>query len=129
MTADAGKLRAKAQRARARHGARLGISTRDLEYVYGWTTAAMVATYEAAIDAGVCPYHGGPYDNYGDDLTVDVTDPTLAPYWGANTRACCATCNKRMGRRSPIALAVADAERASPPPAPVAQLDLFGGAS
>jgi len=70
---------------------------------YGWVFDRML--HEAQhVYANGCQYCGEPFAAMGHgltDLTLDIFDPVLPPYYPANIRWVCATCNREKSRTPP----------------------------
>ncbi len=70
---------------------------------YGWDPDRM--SHEAQhVYANGCQYCGESFANMGHglwDITLDVFDPNTPPYYPANTRWVCGTCNRAKSRTPP----------------------------
>ena len=79
---------------------------------YGWDDYDKIAREMEATFDGVCKICGKPYK--GDpskgiepmghgraDMTVDIIDRTLEPFYADNTRLACLTCNSSKGLKTP----------------------------
>lgn len=92
------RLPAKARSTRARHARSLGCTVDELRHA-GWEDGPMVEAMRRAF-AHVCDYCGDAYANMGNgyaDVTIDIVDRDKAPFWGVNTKICCASCNREKG--------------------------------
>lgn len=88
-----------------RHATRLCIDKNELVNVYGWDTQRLAHDAKHQYTNG-CNYCGEQYSRMGNglaDITLDVQDRNLPPYYCTNTKWCCQTCNRRKGAMSPEA--------------------------
>lgn len=86
-----------------RHALRLGASKEDLVNLYGWDVAQLSHDAKFQYHNG-CNYCGHSYGDMGHglaDITLDVIDRSLPPYYRTNTKWCCQTCNRKKGDRGP----------------------------
>lgn len=78
-------------------------SADELTTKYGWVADEMARDIERTF-ADHCPYclesFGTMAHGLG-DVTLDIVDPTRAPYYKTNVRWVCITCNRAKGRTSP----------------------------
>ena len=70
---------------------------------YGWDARLIADEMKAAFE-GPCRSCGCSFKSMGHgpaDLTVDIINHTLEPFYDYNTRFLCGSCNSRKGRRPP----------------------------
>lgn len=70
---------------------------------YGWGLAQMAHDIEHAYGNG-CPYCHEAFaamEHGLSDVTLDIINPELEPYYGPNTKWACSTCNQAKRQRSP----------------------------
>ncbi len=70
--------------------------------IYGWDTEKIAREMEA-VYGGPCRKCGRLYKTMGhgrDDLTIDIIDLTLEPFYEDNTRFVCGSCNSRKGSKT-----------------------------
>lgn len=80
------------------------VSSKD-EFIskYGWEVGQMAHDIEHGHSNG-CPYCQVPFSEMGNglsDITLDILNPALEPYYTTNTRWACSTCNQAKKRKSP----------------------------
>lgn len=78
-------------------------SKNDFAKRYGWDLDQMAHDIKHAAGNG-CPYCHEMFSEMGNglsDITLDILNPELAPYYTTNTRWACATCNQAKRRLSP----------------------------
>jgi hypothetical protein len=78
------------------------ITPSQLASEYEWDVDRMAHDAKHVYENG-CPNCGEPFRDMGHglhDLTLDITDRTARPVYGANTRWLCMTCNRSKGIRS-----------------------------
>lgn len=71
--------------------------------MYGWDLDRMAADIEHGYKH-VCPYCDEKFTEMGNglsDITLDILNPKMAPYYRTNVRWCCSTCNQTKRRLSP----------------------------
>lgn len=88
-----------------RHAAKLQTTVAVLEYEFGWHFQRMLHDADHAYKNG-CAYCGHAFREMGHglhDLTLDIVEPSTAPFYVTNTRWVCMTCN-RAKSRTPSAL-------------------------
>jgi hypothetical protein len=84
-----------------RHAGRLRMSTEQLRNRYGWEPGRMLHDALQAYRAG-CPYTNKPFTD-PDDLSLDIHDPVLPPFYPSNTRWISQAANRSKARLSPQA--------------------------
>jgi hypothetical protein len=80
-----------------------------MEHHYGWELDRIEADILALLE-GDCPGCHEPVQGLP-DIHIDIRDPDEQPFYGVNTRALCATCNRRKGPKSEMRHAIEEAER------------------
>jgi hypothetical protein len=101
--------RHKARDTRSRHARKYGHTIAHMETYYGWDLDRIETDILTVRDHG-CPRCGEPVQGLP-DIHVNIRKPTAPPFYGANTRVVCATCNKLQGPGEELDLDIADAER------------------
>ena len=93
---NADRFRSKARDTIRRHGQKWGMSPSEFADRFGWTIDAVAHEMEHAWGNGCihCRVSYSDMKNGLWDMTVDIEDPDADPFWGANTRIVCATCNR-----------------------------------
>jgi hypothetical protein len=102
------RFRSKAGSTLRRHGERyikqgLVNSIQDFAEKFGWDINKIEHQLRHDYSNG-CLECGDPYAAMGHglyDITVDIINPSNAPYWGINTRLICQTCNRKKGKTAP----------------------------
>jgi hypothetical protein len=88
-----------------RHAVRLGYSTSVLKDHYQWNSKHIAHYLEHAYKNG-CHYCHKLYRDMGHgftDITIDIIDPRIEPYFHTNVTHCCSTCNRQKSQLSPEA--------------------------
>ena len=94
---------AKARDTIRRHAIRLGVPKEELITRYGWDPHRLAHDAEFQYNNG-CNYCGGQYQDMGhglSDISLDIVDPSAAPYYRTNSKWCCQTCNRKKSNRGP----------------------------
>lgn len=97
------RWRTKVSGTRLRHAKSLGISVYDLEKKYNWDISIMAHEAEHNYTNGCSECHY-PYSGMANglhDITLDIWDKRVEPFYGSNTRWICNTCNQEKGAMSP----------------------------
>ena len=91
-----------------RHAKKFGISRDRLMHHYGWTIEKLrhdaLDHYEHK-GCGLCekPFHKGDTMN---DLTLDILDPKIEPFYSFNVKWICNACNRMKQLASPVVFAI-----------------------
>lgn len=90
----------KAQWTIRKHAKRFEIEHSKFVEVYGWRAEFLAHDAKHAFENG-CPDCRRPFSTMRHgiaDLTLDITNPAEAPFYGKNTRWICGTCNMKKGK-------------------------------
>jgi hypothetical protein len=93
------RWKVKAQDVVRRHATRLGIDRNELVTRYGWDPQLIARDAERhyAIGCNYCPRdYAGPAD-----VTLDILNRNIGPYYCTNTKWCCQGCNRDKGVMTP----------------------------
>ena len=97
------RWKTKVGRTRRTHRESLGISVERLEKSFGWNIEQMAHDGAHAYSNGCTECHD-PYEIMGSglkDITLDIWDPRVEPFYGSNTRWICFSCNSAKGDMTP----------------------------
>jgi len=97
------RWKTKVGRTRRTHRESLGISVERLESSFGWDIDLMAHEGAHAYSNGCSECHD-PYEIMGSglkDITLDIWDPRIEPFYGSNTRWICFSCNSTKGDMIP----------------------------
>ena len=97
------RWREKMIRTRKTHSIKLGISVEDLEHKYGWVIEQMRhdAMFQYQNGCSECHRSFASMDHGLADITLDIWDPRVEPFYGVNTRWVDMTCNRAKGTMVP----------------------------
>lgn len=93
----------KAQNTRRDHAKKLGFSMTQMIDIYEWSDGRMTKTFEEAWER-VCVYCEDPFREMRggiQEMTVDIEDRRLLPFWRSNVAICCRNCNSMKGTMVP----------------------------
>jgi 5-methylcytosine-specific restriction endonuclease McrA len=93
----------KARMAIYSHARKYGIKPVELRNDYGWSIQNVAHKLEF-IYRNSCPYCHRLFKDMGHglrDISLDIINPSLPPYFETNVMAVCQTCNSSKGTRSP----------------------------
>lgn len=105
--------RHKARDTRRHHARRFGIPLKELDEHYGWGIDVIAADIQKTFET-VCQkckqntVRGRRW--VLSEVHIGIEDPTHPPFYGANTRVVCQTCNLRQQRKSSVQMACEEAE-------------------
>jgi hypothetical protein len=97
------RARRKAQNSIATHAEKYAMKPLEFAKRYGWDLERMIYDIMHGHE-NTCPYCWERYDVMGHgltDITLDIVDPKLEPYYRTNVRWCCATCNREKASMAP----------------------------
>lgn len=86
-----------------RHAAKYDMLPTDFSKKFGWKIDSMEHDLNHTYSNG-CQYCRRSFKSMGHgyaDITIDIHDRERAPFYGANTRWICLTCNREKGTMSP----------------------------
>jgi len=86
-----------------RHAEKLKLSRQALEEQFGWAFDRMLHEAQHAYANG-CSYCGAAFRDMGhglSDITLDILNPAMPPYYTTNCRWVCGTCNREKSQSSP----------------------------
>ena len=91
-----------------RHAKKLGIARDRLMHHYGWTIENLrrdACEHYEHKGCGYCeePFHQGATFN---DLTLDIVDPKVEPFYSFNVKWICMACNRMKQLASPVVFAI-----------------------
>lgn len=94
------RFRNKAVNTIRRHSQRLKIPRDVLENLYGWDIETIERRFIEEWSRN-CKYCGKPYQKMEGgvgEISLDIDDPEVAPFFVNNVEICCKTCNSTKGR-------------------------------
>lgn len=97
------RARRKAHNSIVQHAEKFGMKPIEFAKRYDWDIGRMIYDILHGY-ANTCTYCYERYEVMGhglSDITLDVVDPKLEPYYRTNVRWCCQTCNREKAAMSP----------------------------